>query len=67
MHKAFLDKFCKRGFLFNNRDGDTFSELLTKRVGADYSMENFNKKSAEKLLKKSENLVQKINGVLENA
>lgn len=64
LHKALLDSFCKKGFLLNARDGETFSELKSFRNDSDYEMKSLNKRVTEKLLNKAMDLVEKIEGVL---
>lgn len=64
LHKAFLDNFFKRGFLFNAKDGEVFSELMNQRFDVDYHMKTSNRKGAERLLNKAKALIKKVKEVL---
>ena len=38
LHQAFLDEFCKPGFLFNRNDGNDWGDVMEVRLHADYSI-----------------------------
>lgn len=60
---AFLDNFCKPGFLFSVEDGNDLGELLDSRLMADYERTVFNERRAQRLITRADRLCGKLLGV----
>ena len=62
LHKAFVESFCKKGFLFTAADGDLVKELQDERADADYQNVRFNQRRVERLIARTDALCAKIAG-----
>lgn len=59
LHREFLDRFCRRGYLFSRADGDDLADLLNARYDADYNDVSFTARGVERLLGRAEALCAK--------
>lgn len=65
LHNAFIDNFCKRGFLLSRQDGETYGLLREERLAADYGNPAFSQRRAARAMRRAEELHKKLSEVLD--